>query len=327
MEDPQTAFQTEIALLDQEISAILGSVQLSSSFRLLLRRYVLIPAMGVGIGARLRCSLLPFVVCAATGGRYDIVAPVAAAIEFSFASGDVFDDVEDEDLEDFASMQSSSRFHAVNVGTALLMLAQEAVARLGEKDVDPRAVMSVARAIGCAGLRACDGQYYDLLFESQVDVSQEMYFRMVELKSASLVECACRVGALLATNDADTIRSYSLLGHNAGVAAQITNDAVALRSAASADSDIRRRKKTLPAIYGLTQAQGADQKLLHDWYAAGQLATSQAVEAVREVLVGSGAVHYCLVVAELYKERALRTLEQLGAPDAAKDRLRLLLGL
>ncbi len=87
-----------------------------------------------------------------------------------------------------------------------------------------------------------------------------MYLKIADMKSASTVECACRVGAILATADQTLIDKFSIFGHNLGMTAQIANDILGI----TRERDILERKITLPVIYALTQTGNEARKQLED---------------------------------------------------------------
>ncbi len=317
------AFEKEASLIRQEVDAILRQMGEGSLVRM-VRHTLSEPGKVLHQESNPRWPILPLLVCEAICGRYEHAIPAAVAMEFFVAAGDVLDDIEDQDSAD-ALWCNYGLAHATNAATALLMLTQQAIARLRGK-VELGTIASVMETISATGLKACSGQYLDLIDGTQ-DLSEERYLHMVELKSASLLECACCIGALLAASDEQVITSYSLFGRNLGMSAQIINDIQSVRGDSGAKSDIRSRKRTLPAIYGLTHAEGDDLKTLTDVYLKKVPVTARREEKVRRALLRSGAVHYALVAAELYRGRALKALEQTNITGPALERIKMFAGL
>ena len=73
-------------------------------------------------------------------------------------------------------------------------------------------------------LEICEGQQYDMEFESRNDVKEEEYLDMIRLKTAVLLGGALKIGALIAgasKNDADKIYKF---GENIGLAFQLRDD-------------------------------------------------------------------------------------------------------
>ena len=70
----------------------------------------------------------------------------------------------------------------------------------------------------------CGGQQFDMEFESRMDVSEEEYIEMIRLKTAVLLACALKTGALLggaSQKDADHLYAF---GINIGLAFQLQDD-------------------------------------------------------------------------------------------------------
>ena len=73
-------------------------------------------------------------------------------------------------------------------------------------------------------LEVCEGQQYDINFETRIDVSVQDYVKMVKYKTAVLVGTAMQMGAILAeANNEDQKRCYDF-GINLGIAFQLKDD-------------------------------------------------------------------------------------------------------
>ncbi|MDO8491846.1 MAG: polyprenyl synthetase family protein, partial [Dehalococcoidia bacterium] len=160
-----------------------------------------------------RWLLLSLAACEAAGGDWNEAVPAAAAIELFITAGDLFDDIEDRDIP------SSDVPHAANVACALLLLSEKAALRLK----DGRQAVAVLHAISGAGTRSCAGQYQDIRYEACESVTEQAWMDMTDLRSGSLVECVCRVGAIAGTDDEQQIETYARFGRLLGIAGQISN--------------------------------------------------------------------------------------------------------
>lgn len=70
----------------------------------------------------------------------------------------------------------------------------------------------------------CEGQQYDMDFEEMEQVAMEDYMKMIGLKTAVLIACSAKIGALIAGAtdlQADMLYSY---GYDLGLAFQIADD-------------------------------------------------------------------------------------------------------
>jgi geranylgeranyl pyrophosphate synthase len=272
--------------------------------------------LGTGVAHDKPWPLLPLVVCEAISGHYEYALPAAATLQLLMAAGDVFDDIEDADSSKSLSARYGSAV-ATNVATALLILAEKAITRLKESSIEDHSIVRVMDAINSFYTIACIGQHLDLSLTSKMDVSEDIYVRVTGMKSASQVECACHIGALLAKANQELIGTFALFGHNLGMAAQITNDIQGITNG----SDILKHKITLPVIYALTQAEGETRNKLESTFGQ-QSAIVPDPTQIKDLLFSSGAIHYATIKMEFYKQLALENLSEVERYGARVERLK-----
>lgn len=249
--------------------------------------------------------LLPLLVCEAISKRYENVIPASVALYFFRVAADILDDVEDADsLQSFSSQYGSAV--AINVATTLIILAEKAITRLKEKGVENRTIIHVMDTINSFNTTTCIGQHLDLSHILETTSSEEEYLRIISMKSASQVECACNIGASLATSNQELIESFTKFGHNLGMASQITNDIQGI----TRRSDISKNKFTLPILFAFVQSDGEVRNKLKRAFSQ-QSKSASDVEYIKKVLFSSGAIHYALVKSELYKTQALDILSEI----------------
>jgi geranylgeranyl pyrophosphate synthase len=263
--------------------------------------------------------LLPLVVCEAISGNYERALPVSAAIQLLMAAGDVFDDIEDVDSSKSLLARYGSAV-ATNVATTLLILAERSITRLKRRGVEDHNIVLVMDAVNAFYTDACAGQHLDLSLGSDMTISEEMYLRIMSLKSASQVKCACYVGALMATDNQELIDLFAMFGHNLGMAAQIANDIQGITNG----SDIVKHKITIPIIYALTQADNKVRNQLELTFGKQPEPVDNPIQ-IRNLLFRIGAIHYATVKLEYYKQRALDTLSELEKVKIDVGRLKLFL--
>lgn len=96
----------------------------------------------------------------------------------------------------------------------------------------------------------CEGQQYDIDFETRDDVTIEDYMLMIKLKTAVLLACALKIGAILGgANDKNADLLYDF-GINIGISFQIQDDLLdtygeQARVGKMIGGDIQQRKKTI----------------------------------------------------------------------------------
>lgn len=217
-------------------------------------------------GKRLR-PVLTMAAAEAVGGSAGNVLPVACAIELIHTYSLIHDDLPAMDNDDFRrGKPTSHRVYgeavAILAGDALLTLAFEIMTRsLSEGTANPAAVLQVvseiARAAGPGGL--IGGQVADLLFTArQVDQDNLLYIH--RCKTGALYRAAVRSGAILAGAGDEALQALTLYAEHLGLAFQIQDDILdeegdQEKLGKPVGSDVRNKKATYPALFGLKKAK------------------------------------------------------------------------
>jgi len=107
------------------------------------------------------------------------------------------------------------------------------------------------------------GEFNQKDFEHNVSVTEADYMKIIEGKTAGLIECGAKSGALLAGSDIDTIDRMGTFARNVGLAFQIIDDTLDIIGNEKAmgkkiGSDIMEGKPTLPIIYSMNDPNHGD---------------------------------------------------------------------
>jgi geranylgeranyl diphosphate synthase, type I len=287
-------------------------------------------------GKRMR-PLLGLLAYESLTGDYRPALPGAAAVELGHNFSLVHDDIEDHDRE---------RRHrptlwaiwgvplAINAGDALFALSRLALYGLLEDGFTEQRVLALMRVYDETCLALCEGQYLDISFERQADVSVDAYLEMIGKKTAALVGASVQAGAILATDDSAVIESYRHFGYDLGMAFQMADDVkgtfwAAAETGKPEAGDVRRKKKTLPLIWALAQADPSDADRLRALYAPGQsdepgpMDDAQVVQTLA-ILERVGAREHTLGEARRYRDLALEGVDRLPCDPVRGRELRAL---
>jgi geranylgeranyl diphosphate synthase type I len=144
----------------------------------------------------------------------------------------------------------------LNTGDAMHVLARLALLGLEENGISSDKVLRAARLLDETCLRLCEGQYMDISFEERLNIGVDDYLGMIGGKTAALFACSLKLGAMIGTKDEQTIGHMYEFGRNLGLAFQIQDDILGIwgednKTGKSRASDIMKKKKTLPVIYGM----------------------------------------------------------------------------
>jgi geranylgeranyl diphosphate synthase, type I len=345
--DIRTEFSQILGDIEAEMSAVLDERQgHARSLYEMLAYHLGLDGGSAPRGKRLR-PLLGALAYQSLTGDYHAAMPGAAAVELGHNFSLVHDDIEDADVE---------RRHrptlwaiwgvplAINAGDALFALSRLALYRLLDDGFSEARVLSMMRVYDETCLALCEGQYLDISFERRTDVTVEGYMEMIGKKTAALLAASVQAGAILATDDDDIGEAYRAFGYDLGMAFQMADDVKGTFSSSTETGkaeagDVRKRKKTLPIVWALEHATGADRDRLVEIYqvaapgpdggtvpvpAVAAPMSDDEVGEVLAILERCGAREHALGEARRYRDRSLDQLDQLPCLPEGKRELALL---
>ena len=138
----------------------------------------------------------------------------------------------------------------------MFALAHLALERLADCGVPPVTVVRALRRFDETCVALTRGQYADMSFETQSEVTVDKYVAMITGKTAVLVALCAELGALVAGADDSRVAYFADFGLNLGLAFQVQDDLLGIWGdeqliGKSVSTDITTRKKTLPVLLSL----------------------------------------------------------------------------
>ena len=108
---------------------------------------------------------------------------------------------------------------AILSGDAMLIAAYQLIAK-----TEPKHLKLVLDLFSQTAMEICCGQQYDMEFETRQDVTEEEYIEMIRLKTAVLLACSLKTGAVLADASLEDAEHLYQFGINIGLAFQLQDD-------------------------------------------------------------------------------------------------------
>jgi heptaprenyl diphosphate synthase len=186
---------------------------------------------------------------------------------------------------------------AILAGDFLLARASETAAGLGIE-----AVTLLARTYA----DLCEGQILELQLAGDTGQGLDGYFRVVKLKTASLIRTSARLGAVAGGAVPADAEAASRWAHEVGMAFQITDDVLDLVATDEflgkpAGSDVGDGTFTLPVLYALEGPEGNEVRRL---LGGGRPYSPEAVAGVIAAARAGGHVERALEVARAHTTAA-----------------------
>ncbi len=136
----------------------------------------------------------------------------------------------------------------------------------------------------CAA-EVCEGQQWDMEFETKQKVTEVQYIEMIRLKTAVLLGFSLELGALMAGADEKQRAALKDFGTNIGIGFQLKDDLLDVyadkkKFGKQVGGDIIANKKTFLLITAIEKARGKDKIELHQWLNAKKFNKQKKVKAV-----------------------------------------------
>lgn len=134
-------------------------------------------------------------------------------------------------------------------------------------------------------IEVCEGQQYDMNFESIEKVSIDEYLEMISLKTAVLLAGSLAIGAICAEAIEEDIDHIYQFGKNLGIAFQLHDDILDVygdseKFGKQIGGDILANKKTYLLITACELAKGNQSQLLNSWINKKEFVASEKVDAI-----------------------------------------------
>ena len=275
-------------------------------------------------GKRVRPQLA-MIACQMFGGKEEEVLPAALALEVFHNFTLLHDDVMDKaDVR-----RGRATVHVKwNENTAILSGDQmliEAYKLLAGVPTDK--LSNVLQLFNKMATEICQGQQYDVDFESQEQVAVEEYLKMIRLKTSVLLATALQIGGYIAGANEEQQEALYQFGINVGLGFQIQDDILDVWGdpetfGKAVGGDISCNKKTF--VYLEAMKRLGDEAIgneLQQWYSQVLEDNTTKIAAVKEIFEQLDVRTACEKVVEDYTQKALALLNQLPQ-NAATEQLR-----
>lgn len=210
---------------------------------------------------------------------------------------------------------------AILSGDAMSILAFKYFAKGKNARIDELLPLFSATA-----LEVCEGQQFDMDFESRDNVTVDEYLEMIRLKTAVLIASSLRIGAILAdANQADADLLYEF-GINVGLAFQLQDDWLDVYGnpdvfGKKRGGDICANKKTYLLLKATEACDPLMLELLNHWLLKSDFDPEQKIAAITAIYDKTGVSEVTRNLMRSYHDKALIALEKIAVPADRKDAL------
>ena len=155
-------------------------------------------------------------------------------------------------------------------------------------NIDKDILATVVQRFNKCASEVCEGQQWDMEFETQQTVTEAQYLNMIKLKTAVLIGFSLELGALLAGASEKDCKSLREFGINIGIGFQLKDDlldafADSKKFGKQVGGDIIANKKTFLLIKSLELAKENQRQELQDWISKKKFNKTEKVKAVKDI--------------------------------------------
>ncbi len=244
------------------------------------------------------------------------VVPYAVAVEAFHNFTLVHDDIMDK----APLRRGKATVHEKwNVNTAILS-GDVMLVKVYEQflSLEPTKLRRVLALFNACAAGVCEGQQWDMEFETLSRVSEAQYLEMIRLKTAVLLGFSLELGAVLAEAPEREQLILRQLGIDLGIAFQLKDDLLDVYGdkrmfGKQQGGDIISNKKTFLLIHALRRAKGKTKTELSRWLSAKKFDNKKKVKAVTAIYDSLGIESLTEAAIKAYLDKVDASMEQLGS--------------
>lgn len=196
-------------------------------------------------------------------------------------------------------------------GDAMLIMAYQLF-----ENYDTNIFQALAKLFSKTALEVCEGQQYDIDFETRDDVTIPEYLKMIEFKTAVLVGAAMKMGAIVAKASEEDQNNIYEFGKNLGIAFQLQDDYLDVFGDSETfgkqiGGDIIENKKTYLYLMALENCDEEETAELQNLYSINPKNNTDKIKTVKELFITSGSAKATEVAIEIFTVKAFTVLDSI----------------
>lgn len=201
---------------------------------------------------------------------------------------------------------------AILSGDAMLIAAYQLIGK-----TEPEHLKEVFDLFTATALEICGGQQYDMEFESRNDVTEPEYMEMIRLKTAVLLACSLKTGAIIGGASKEDASDLYEFGIHIGLAFQLQDDLLDVYGDTATfgkniGGDILCNKKTFLLIHAFELASPEQKRILNEWIGKETFVPSEKIEAVTNIYNELNLKEITSAKMQRYYDKAMEHLDKLN---------------
>jgi geranylgeranyl diphosphate synthase type II len=279
----------------------------------------------IGLGGKRVRPLLTLVGCDLFDENPEIAIPSALAVELFHNFSLIHDDI----LDNAPLRRGNTTVHekwnqniALLSGDGMMVQAFQVLAKSKSEHIH-----ALLNLFSKTGIEVCEGQQYDMNFETQAKVSVHEYIDMITYKTAVLLGCSLQMGAICANASITNQNHLYEFGKHVGIAFQILDDVLDVyaddeKFGKQVGGDIISNKKTFMLLDAFELANDKQTEELNYFLSSKEITNDEKVKQVTAIYNTLGVKELALTEANKHTNIALKHLNELEANATKKEHLK-----
>ena len=194
------------------------------------------------------------------------------------------------------------------------------------ENYDGNTFLELAKLFSKTAIQVCEGQQFDVDFETRMDVTTDDYLKMITYKTAVLLGASMKMGAIISAVHNDERDKVYEFGKNLGIAFQLQDDYLDAfgdehKFGKRIGGDILENKKTFLYLKAEEFLSKRDNKILKNLYLQNKLSDVEKIIKVKDLFLSSGSVDYTIKEIQNYTELAFSVLNSIDITQEKKNLL------
>jgi geranylgeranyl diphosphate synthase type II len=278
----------------------------------------------LGLGGKRMRPVLTLMSAEVFDADYKKALPAALAVEVFHNFSLIHDDI----MDDAPLRRGNETVHekwdintGILSGDAMLILAYQYFEKY-----EPTVFRDLAKLFSKTALEVCEGQQWDVDFETRDDVSIPDYLKMIEYKTAVLVAAAMKMGAIIAETSEENANLIYDFGLNLGLAFQLQDDYLDAFGnpetfGKQVGGDIIENKKTYLYLKAFEFASKEQAEQLTHLFSIHPEDNSEKIQSVKEIFLSTGAAFETKKAIQEFTLKAFETLQKISIDNEKKEML------
>ncbi len=267
-------------------------------------------------GKRIR-PMLVMLCCELFGNNSKQALPAAAAVEvfhnFTLLHDDIMDNAEVRRGKPAVHVKWNQNV-AILSGDVMMILAYKLLSSLPAEHLP-----MILAEFNTMAAEVCEGQQYDMDYETRTKVSMVEYMRMIELKTSVLLGSSAAIGAILGGATAEQCKIVKRFATEIGIAFQIQDDLLDSygdeQLGKAIGGDILEGKQTFLMNTAMSRSDESQRDTLRSTHLLSNVSDEEKISKIKALYDSLGIPQYADQQIKLRFDKALAQLELLGLPE------------